>query len=169
MAASNRDRTARSRIREYLATTGPVTEADGRATATLKQAVHYAGSDVAFIQLVTAMAKDGEIEREIRGKRTYGISLPRSTTAITAATSSVIDTPTQPDSFSFDYDALARALIREAVRVFGPQPSTAATDSLRAERDEYARRLRVAREQLDSAFADSTDDRSRAERSERAG
>src|ERR1700744_6463184 len=69
-----RDRTARSRIRNYLAERGPIVDPSGRATAVLKDAIGYQGSSVAFIQLVTAMDKSAEIEREIRGKRTYRIS-----------------------------------------------------------------------------------------------
>src|ERR1700679_816497 len=69
-----RDRTARSRIRNYLAEHGPIVDSSGRATAVLKDVIGYQGSAVAFIQLITAMDKSAEIEREIRGKRTYRIS-----------------------------------------------------------------------------------------------
>ena len=69
------DRTARARIRQYLATHGPVVDPSGYATGVLKDAIGYTGSSVAFIQLVTAMSKDQELSRSIRGKRTYRISL----------------------------------------------------------------------------------------------
>jgi hypothetical protein len=74
MSSTVRDRTARSRIREHLARHGPIMDPSGRATSLLKDAIGYEGSPVAFIQLVTAMDKSSEIEREIRGKRTYRIS-----------------------------------------------------------------------------------------------
>src|SRR6516165_5952584 len=71
MATAARDRSARSRIREYLTQHGPVEDPSGGATALLKDAVGYGGNDVAFIQLITAMDKAAEIHREIRGKRTF--------------------------------------------------------------------------------------------------
>jgi hypothetical protein len=44
-----RDPTARARIREHLARTGPVAASSGNATSALKEAVSYRGSSVAFI------------------------------------------------------------------------------------------------------------------------
>lgn len=49
-------------------------DGSGHATGLLMKAVGYQGSSVAFIQLVAAMDRDGEISRDIRGKRTYRIS-----------------------------------------------------------------------------------------------
>ena len=66
MATAARDRSARSRIREYLIQHGPIEDPSGGATSLLKDAVGYNGNDVAFIQLVTAMDKAAEIHREIR-------------------------------------------------------------------------------------------------------
>jgi hypothetical protein len=166
MSSTVRDRTARSRIREYLAEHGPIVDPSGRATAVLKDAIGYEGSPVAFIQLVTAMDKSSEIQREIRGKRTYRISglgsgmstatPPRAHVAASrsAAPSLAVrtDAGTQLD---VDYDELARALLRETWRLAdlaSAQTSSAdearelevvrqERDQLIAERDEYARRL----------------------------
>jgi hypothetical protein len=166
MSSTVRDRTARSRIREYLAEHGPILDPSGRATAVLKDAVGYEGSPVAFIQLVTAMDKSSEIEREIRGKRTYRISglgsgtsagtSPRAHAAAAQPGSSSLSARTGAGThLDVDYDELARALLRETWRLAelaGAQATSeedareleiarAERDQLIAERDEYARRL----------------------------
>jgi hypothetical protein len=71
-----RDTTARQRIVDYLRTHGPVVDHDGRATASLMSAIGYESSLAAFIQLLAAMSQDGTVERQVRGRRTYEISLP---------------------------------------------------------------------------------------------
>jgi hypothetical protein len=166
MSSTVRDRTARSRIREYLTEHGPIVDPSGRATAVLKDAVGYEGSPVAFIQLVTAMDKSSEIEREIRGKRTYQISgLGSGTSAGTsprARAATAHPGSSSPSAragagthLDVDYDELARALLRETWRLaeLADAQATSAEDSrelemvraerdqLIAERDEYARRL----------------------------
>jgi hypothetical protein len=165
MATTGRDRTARSRIRNYLAEHGPIVDPSGRATAVLKDAIGYEGSPVAFIQLVTAMDKRREIERTIRGKRTYQISglghggpaiAPSPVRVGAAATGTHPGTSLQ---IEVDYDELARALLRETWRLAELAGSRAVSagkdgaqiselqavrqerDQLIAERDEYARRL----------------------------
>jgi len=50
-------------------------DANGMASTQLAAAVGYPGSSVAFAQLLSGMERSGLIEREIRGKRTYRISL----------------------------------------------------------------------------------------------
>jgi hypothetical protein len=160
MAATVRDRTARSRIRSYLAEHGPIVDPSGRATAVLKDVIGYEGSPVAFIQLVTAMDKSREIEREIRGKRTYQISgLDGGAPALASSTArAAVATVTPPGTglpIELDYDELARALLRETWRLAELAGSRTASageiselqavrqerDLLIAERDEYARRL----------------------------
>lgn len=189
MATTVRDRTARSRIRKYLAEHGPVVDPSGRATAVLKDAIGYEGSSVAFIQLVTAMDNSKEIEREIRGKRTYQISAldsgspavtPSHARTATAAAPSV----TQPGTgtqIEVNYDELARALLRETWRLAEMARSQTATagetseleatrqerDQLIAERDEYARRLQQLSAMINgltpsaASAAGSTDSQSR--------
>jgi hypothetical protein len=161
MATTVRDRTARSRIREYLAEHGPIVDPSGRATAVLKDAIGYEGSPVAFIQLVTAMDKSKEIERQIRGKRTYQISgLESGAPAVSPSRAPAVATPAVVHpvtgaAIEVDYDELARALLRETWRLAelaSSQTSSAGKiseleatrqerDQLIAERDEYARRL----------------------------
>lgn len=45
------------------------------ASTRLAEAVAYPGSSVAFAQLLSGMERDGLIAREVRGKRTYRITL----------------------------------------------------------------------------------------------
>jgi hypothetical protein len=45
------------------------------ASTRLAEAVDYPGSSVAFAQLLSGMERDGLISREVRGKRTYRITL----------------------------------------------------------------------------------------------
>lgn len=167
MATGTRDRTARSRIREYLAVNGPIEDDAGRATSILKDAIGYQGSAVAFIQLVTAMDKANEVVRHIKGKRTYRISAPVSATASPRWFPASGASPGAPESsrlivnpsMAIDYDELARALLREVWRVIG-SPDRVGSESVQienirrekaqlvAERDESVKRLQVARQQI---------------------
>lgn len=119
-----RDRTARTRIRDYLVANGPVDDPSGHATNVLKDLISYEGSSVAFIQLIAAMDRDGEIAREIRGKRTYRISATR----VAERATTPRPAPAGPDTLTvpltqamaeqdgvvkIDYDKLARALVRQ--------------------------------------------------------
>lgn len=69
-----RDLTVRTRVNEYLASNGPIEDDGGRATNILKEAIDYQGTTLGFSQLLMAMTKAGEIEREVRGKRTYRVA-----------------------------------------------------------------------------------------------
>lgn len=145
---------------------GPLEEGSGHATGALKDAIDYQGSSVAFIQLIAAMDRDGEIDREIRGKRTYRISaagdssaagssspsFPRPTARVAAMTTSGTAT-----SVEIDYHRLAKALVSELLGFVADQTAPvvasdvaqADRDRLEAERNDYARRLEIAREKLD--------------------
>ena len=84
------------------------------ASTRLAEAVGYPGSSVAFAQLLSGMERDGLISREVRGKRTYRISLSAQPGGRIAA-SPVGGTAQIPAEFSgvTDYDELAdRVLIR---------------------------------------------------------
>jgi hypothetical protein len=52
-----------------------ITDGTGMASTRLAEAVGYPGSSVAFAQLLSGMERDGLIRREVRGKRTYRITL----------------------------------------------------------------------------------------------
>src|SRR5580692_11999118 len=78
------NRTARKRavgtrehILAHLAEVGELFDQSGMASTQLAAAVGYPGSSVAFAQLLSGMERAGLIDREVRGKRTYRISLGR--------------------------------------------------------------------------------------------
>lgn len=77
MGAVTRHKTtgARNRVLSRLKAAGEITDPSGLASATLAKAVDYPGSSAAFAQLLSSMERDGLIEREVRGKRTYRIRL----------------------------------------------------------------------------------------------
>jgi hypothetical protein len=65
----------RDRIIAHLAGTDEIADPAGMASTRLAEAVGYPGSSVAFAQLLSGMERDGLIAREVRGKRTYRITL----------------------------------------------------------------------------------------------
>jgi len=65
----------RDRVMSYLRATGEVSDQGGLASTALAEAVGYPGSSLAFAQLLSAMERSGLIEREVRGRRTYRITL----------------------------------------------------------------------------------------------
>jgi hypothetical protein len=90
-----------------------VRDASGRATALLKDAVGYEGSDTGFTQLVSAMAKAGTLVREVRGKRTYRVSLSPNGRP-TSVPSTRRD---EADNELMDYDELAASLLARVTRL----------------------------------------------------
>ena len=74
-AARKRAVGTRERIVAYLTEVTELFDANGMASTQLAAAVGYPGSSVAFAQLLSGMERSGLIEREVRGKRTYRISL----------------------------------------------------------------------------------------------
>jgi hypothetical protein len=162
----SRDRTARTRIRQYLQAHGAVDDPNGYATSVLKDAIEYEGTAVAFIQLIAAMDRDGEITRAVRGKRTYRIAAGA---ASGAPVESPRPVPTQRDAqaasavaVEIDYDRLARAVVREFFLQTAENSaagSGSAAGRLRAERDEYALMLEMARLRLGALLGDRADDK----------
>ncbi|MGH3164740.1 MAG: hypothetical protein ACRDN0_02460 [Trebonia sp.] len=75
----------RDRITSHLAAVDEINDPAGMASTRLAEAVGYPGSSVAFAQLLSGMERDGLIVREIRGKRTYRITLPDDIAAESAA------------------------------------------------------------------------------------
>jgi hypothetical protein len=65
----------RDKIISHLAVVTDVVDNGGMASTRLAEAVDYPGSSVAFAQLLSGMERDGLIAREVRGKRTYRITL----------------------------------------------------------------------------------------------
>jgi len=124
----------REHIIAYLTEVNELFDANGMASTQLAAAVGYPGSSVAFAQLLSGMERSGLIEREVRGKRTYRISLGP-THAIGSgggARAAGIPDVAMAVGFSgaagpgdvgsgvgaagFDYDELARRLLVQVVR-----------------------------------------------------
>lgn len=150
-----RDRTARARIRRFLATSGPLRDPSGYASGALKDAIGYRGSSVAFIQLIAAMERDGEIVREVRGKRTYAIAATEKAIESAGARPPAVDEPGDAlaaAGLELDYDALAKALLRQlwsAAKAAAGASATPETARSGSAQDEYKRRLAAARSQLE--------------------
>src|ERR1039457_7551555 len=99
----------RQRVADYLALHGSLDDPTGRATAKLREALEYEGSDAGFTQLIAAMDSAGKLTRTVKGKRTYRIAavaapFPSSDESVGVGYSS--DTP------EMDYDEVAGGLAR---------------------------------------------------------
>ncbi|MDA8317174.1 MAG: hypothetical protein M0010_18690 [Actinomycetota bacterium] len=119
---------ARQDIVDFLSANGSISDPHERA-------VGYGGNDSAFIQLVSAMARDGEIDRVVRGRRTYELRLPSPapgsvSPAASPASGSVSPAPVPASapalaapaehpgaSEDIDYDELAAALLARVTQV----------------------------------------------------
>jgi len=89
------------------------------ASTRLAEAVGYPGSSVAFAQLLSGMERDGLINREVRGKRTYRITLsaqPARRGAEPVRADAAL--PAVPVAFPavIDYDELADRVIMRLLR-----------------------------------------------------
>ncbi len=133
MTARKRAVGTREHIVEYLAEVHELFDAHGMASTQLSAAVGYPGSSVAFAQLLSGMERSGLIQRDVRGKRTYRISLGDAVlgradlpgadagnlgtgTAGTAVTAGLAGTKMINGAAGFDYDELARRLLVQLVR-----------------------------------------------------
>lgn len=101
----------RQQVSQYLAKYGPFEDSSGRATAKLKEALGYAGTDAGFTQLIANMDRAGELTREIRGRRTYRIS------AVSGAPPSGVDDALNgANGAEMDYERVASALLLQVVQ-----------------------------------------------------
>jgi hypothetical protein len=123
----------REHVIAYLTKAGELYDKDGMASTRLAAAVSYPGSSVAFAQLLSGMERSGLIQREVRGKRTYRITLgsvegfgpaPRARAAATAGGGSALGAAAAAEGLSgdFDYDELARRLLIQVVRRLAAEP-----------------------------------------------
>src|ERR1700692_1504144 len=135
-AARKRAVGTREHIIAYLEKVSDLFDVNGMASTQLAAAVGYPGSSVAFAQLLSGMERSGLIEREVRGKRTYRISLgpahaagpggaarvPSGLTASGLTASGVARASgagvvgDESGAVGFDYDELARRLLVQVVR-----------------------------------------------------
>lgn len=133
----------REQVVAYLTETRELFDKDGMASTRLAAAVGYPGSSVAFAQLLSGMERSGVIKREVRGKRTYRISLgdvegfgpvPRATAGEARAVPQELD-----------YDELARRLLVQVVRALAAGP---ASDRLAEENLRLREQLRSAQQSI---------------------
>jgi hypothetical protein len=111
----------RDRIIAHLALVAEVADGGGMASTRLAGAVGYPGSSVAFAQLLSGMERDGLINREVRGKRTYRITLsaqPAARLATGPAGTEDASLPKVKVAFPpvIDYDELADRVIMRLLR-----------------------------------------------------
>jgi len=90
------------------------------ASTRLAEAVGYPGSSVAFAQLLSGMERDGLINREVRGKRTYRITLSAQPARLAAESGRPGDAALPAVKVAFpaviDYDDLADRVIMRLLR-----------------------------------------------------
>lgn len=138
----------RDRVVAHLAAVAEIADPAGMASTRLAEAVGYPGSSVAFAQLLSGMERDGLIDREVRGKRTYRITLAdgmaaagranRAASANGAGRTAPDITPPgvsapgaragltagpAPVPAGLDYDELARRLLVQVVRRLAATPA----------------------------------------------
>jgi hypothetical protein len=133
----------RDRIITHLAEVAEIADPAGMASTRLAEAVGYPGSSVAFAQLLSGMERDGLIVREVRGKRTYRITLTDGAAGARAARAARTAPAVVPGVGSrlapgdveaaagaagaapdgFDYDKLARRLLVQVVRRLAATPT----------------------------------------------
>lgn len=141
------------------------------ASTRLAEAVGYPGSSVAFAQLLSGMERDGLIRREVRGKRTYRITLAAAATArrqvqappaglaeggrvaTTAAPAGGGAPPQMLFPSGIDYDELARRLLVQVIRRLNAAPAEN-DETLAVLLDENSR-LREQVDRLRHALAES--------------
>jgi hypothetical protein len=166
MTARKRAVGTREHIVEYLAEVHELFDAHGMASTQLSAAVGYPGSSVAFAQLLSGMERSGLIQRDVRGKRTYRISLGDAVLGRadlpgadagnlgtgTAGTAGLAGTKMINRAAGFDYDELARRLLVQLVRrLAAAEPDAALAEEnvrLREELKAAQRSLALAAERL---------------------
>ena len=127
MTARKRAVGTREHIVAYLAEVHELFAVHGMASTRLAAAVGYPGSSVAFAQLLSGMERSGLIQRDVRGKRTYRISLGAAdledadpgdaeNAETGAGRGAGLGGAGLGGAAGFDYDELARRLLVQLVR-----------------------------------------------------
>jgi hypothetical protein len=135
MTARKRAVGTREHIVAYLAEVHELFDAHGMASTQLAAAVGYPGSSVAFAQLLSGMERSGLIRRDVRGKRTYRISLSDAVLPDADAENTGTGTAGRAcdeainGTAGFDYDELARRLLVQLVRRLAAAEPDATTQS----------------------------------------
>jgi hypothetical protein len=105
----------RQQVVQYLAQHGPLEDPSGRATAKLREALGYEGSEASFTQLISNMDRTGQLRREVKGKRTYRIFGVEHASQAGTVHDSVADS-VDLEGAAMDYDAVAAALLVQVVQ-----------------------------------------------------
>jgi urease gamma subunit len=103
----------RQQVVQYFAQYGPLEDPSGKATAKLREALNYEGSEASFTQLISNMDRAGQLTREVKGKRTYRIVGVEQTSQVDH--DSEADSG-DPEDAAMDYDAVAAALLVQVVQ-----------------------------------------------------
>jgi hypothetical protein len=146
---------ARQQVASYLAMHGPIEDPSGGATAKLREALSYDGSEASFAQLISNMDRAGQLTREIKGKRTYRIG------PVETGSSGTSDAETRPvvadENTSMDYDELAAALLVQVVQTLTKESTTPEGDGTWARRriERLERRLGELERDLLASRAES--------------
>jgi hypothetical protein len=119
----------RDRVMSYLRAVGEVSDQGGLASTALAEAVGYPGSSLAFAQLLSAMERSGLIEREVRGRRTYRITL-----APAAAAPDRDGEPGAPESPADPADSTWPAVPGASARSVTPRAAVTLEEGRRARR-----------------------------------
>lgn len=142
----------RQQVAHYLTQNGPLDDPSGRATAKLREALGYEGSEASFTQLIANMDRAGQVTREVKGKRTYRIAVEPGAGVATRSESGTTSVDT--GDATMDYDQLASALLVQVVQSVTKGNQTKERDGSWARRrierlerriDELERELSVAR------------------------
>jgi urease gamma subunit len=123
--------TPRVRTWPYLAQYGPLEDPTGGATAKLREALSYEGSQASFTQLISNMDRAGQLMREVKGKRTYRILGVEQASQVDH--DSVTDS-VDPEDPAMDYDAVAAALLVQVVQTMTKGNQTKESDGSWARR-----------------------------------
>jgi hypothetical protein len=145
----------REHVIAHLTEVKELLDSSGMASTRLAAAVGYPGSSVAFAQLLSGMERSGLIEREVRGKRTYRITLgpaaghPAPAEADGASGFEALEAAAA--AAHFDYDELARRLLVQVVRRLATAEPGSPDVSLAEENIRLREQLRAAQRSLAQA------------------
>ena len=103
----------RQQVVLHLAQHGPLEDPRGKATAKLREALGYEGSEASFTQLISNMDRAGQLTREVKGKRTYRIVGVEQASQIDPDS---VPANVDPEDAAMDYDAVASALLVQVVQ-----------------------------------------------------
>lgn len=135
---------------------GAITDKSGRATSVLLEKANYQGSLTGLTALLKAMETGGLIQREVKGKRCFSISLTKSLQeqqaqqaqperpAQPAQPAPAVETssPATPPEASLDAAAIASALLDRVIEIAGkPQRDSAEFERLKADYQQMQQRL----------------------------